>query len=100
MTDQISKAEAEIEALKKKLAEAKARKAKIEARKRTAESKKKRSEDTRRKILIGAAILARVESGKWPQDRLLEMMGEVLTRTDDRALFQLPPVGQKKAEQA
>lgn len=96
MTDPISKAEAEIEALKKKLVEAKARKAKIEARQRAAESKKKRSEDTRRKILVGAAILARVESGKWPKDRLMEMMGEVLTRPDDRALFELPTLVEKQ----
>lgn len=96
MTDPISKADAEIEALKKKLNEAKLRKAKIEARQRAAEAKKKRADDTRRKILVGAAILARVESGKWPKDRLMEMMGEVLTRPDDRALFELPPVGEKK----
>jgi len=99
MTDQISKAELEIETLKKKLQEAKARKAKIEARQRATESKKKRAEDTRRKILVGAAILARVESGKWPKDRLMEMMGEVLTRSDDRALFDLSPVNENISKQ-
>lgn len=92
MTDPISKAEAEIETLKKKLAEAKARKAKIEARARAAESKKKRTEETRRKILVGSTILARVERGEWPRDKLLDMMGKVLTRPDDRALFDLPPL--------
>jgi hypothetical protein len=96
MTDPISKADAEIEALKKRLHEAKLRKAKAEARQRATEAKKKRADDTRRKILVGAAILARVESGKWPKDKMTEMMGEVLTRADDRALFELPPLAEKK----
>jgi hypothetical protein len=42
------------------------------------------------------AILARVESGKWPKDRLLEMMGEALTRADYRALFYLPQLPEKQ----
>ena len=38
-------------------------------------------------ILVGAAILAKVERGEWPEARLLEMMGSTLTRPDDLALF-------------
>jgi hypothetical protein len=52
--------------------------------------KAKRSQDTRRKILVGAAILAKVERGEWPQDKLLAMLDASLTRADDRALFDLP----------
>ncbi|OYV39706.1 MAG: mobilization protein, partial [Thiomonas sp. 20-64-5] len=62
----------------------------IEARMRAAESKAKRAQDTRRKILVGAAILAKVERGEWPRDKLLAMMEATLTRDDDRALFGLP----------
>ncbi len=79
-----------ITALETKLKQAKAKKQQIEARKRTAEAKKKRSDDTRRKILVGAAILAKVERGEWPQDKLLAMLDASLTRADDRALFDLP----------
>ena len=56
------------------------------------ESKKRRSEDTRRKILVGALILARVERGEWPQEKLLAMLDAALTRDDDRALFDLPAI--------
>ena len=79
-----------IATLEAKLKQEKARKQLIEARKRAAESKLKRSQDTRRKILIGAAILGKVERGEWPKDKLLAMLDVTLTRPDDRALFDLP----------
>ena len=82
--------EERIAALETKLKQEKAKKQQIEARKRAAESKAKRSQDTRRKILVGAAILAKVERGEWPQDKLLAMLDVSLTRADDRALFDLP----------
>lgn len=81
-----------IAALETKLKQEKAKKQQIEARKRALESKAKRSQDTRRKILVGAAILAKVERGEWPQDKLLTMLDVSLTRADDRALFNLPVV--------
>jgi hypothetical protein len=82
--------EGRIEAAKKKLKQLTAQKQQLEARKRTEETKRKRNDDTRRKILIGAAILAKVERGEWPQARLLDMLNLTLTRPDDRALFDLP----------
>jgi hypothetical protein len=82
--------EERIAALETNLKQEKAKKQQIEARKRAAESKAKRSIDTRRKILVGAAILAKVERGEWPQDKLLAMLDASLTRADDRALFDLP----------
>jgi hypothetical protein len=84
--------EERIAALEAKLKQEKAKKQQIEARKRAAESKAKRSQDTRRKILVGAAILAKVERGEWPQDKLLAMLNVSLTRADDRNLFNLPAV--------
>lgn len=79
-----------IAALETKLKQAKARKQKLEARKRAAEKKVERSQDTRRKILVGAAILGKVERDEWPKDKLLAMLDSTLTRDDDRALFDLP----------
>lgn len=84
-----------IAALETKLKQAKARKQKIEAQKRAAERKVERSQDTRRKILVGAAILAKVERDEWPKDKLLAMLDATLTRTDDRALFDLPELPEK-----
>lgn len=79
-----------IAALEAKLKQEKAKKQQIEARKRAAEQKQKRANDTRRKVLVGAAILAKVGRGEWPEEKLLAMMDDVLTRADDRALFGLP----------
>lgn len=80
-----------IAALETKLKQAKARKQKLEARKRAVERKVERSQDTRRKILVGAAILAKVERDEWPRDKLLAMLDSTLKRDDDRALFDLQP---------
>ena len=84
-----------IAALETKLKQAKARKQKIEAQKRAAERKVERNQDTRRKILVGAAILAKVDREEWPKEKLLAMLDSNLTRTDDRALFDLPPLAEK-----
>ena len=84
--------EERIAALEARLKQEKARKQRIEARKRAMESKKKRGADTRRKILVGAVILAGVERGEWPQEKLLAMLDAALTRDDDRALFDLPAI--------
>lgn len=79
-----------IATLEAKLKQAKAKKQQIEARKRALGTKKERAKNTRQKILVGAAILAKVERGDWPKDKLLAMLDGSLTRTDDRLLFDLP----------
>lgn len=79
-----------IQMLEEKLRQEKALKQKLEARKRAALQKQARLEDTRRKILVGAAVLARVERGEWPRERLVSMLNDYLVRADDRALFELP----------
>lgn len=84
-----------IASLEAKLKQAKAKKMQIEARKRALETKEERAKDTRRKILVGAAILAKVDRGEWPKDKLLTMLDSALTRSDDRALFSLPEVTEK-----
>jgi hypothetical protein len=45
--------------------------------------------------LVGAAILAKVERGEWPKDKLLAMLDSALTRPADRNLFDLPETMQK-----
>lgn len=82
--------EDKIRDLEEKLKQAKAQKQQLEARKRIAESKAQRTIDTRKKILVGAIVLANVESGKFPKEKLLALLDSVLTRPDDRALFDLP----------
>lgn len=84
-----------IASLEAKLKQAKAKKQQIEARKKAIETKEERAKDTRRKILVGAAILTKVERGEWPRDKLLAMLDSALTRADDRALFNLLEITQK-----
>ncbi|MDZ9631746.1 hypothetical protein SNB41_11155 [Escherichia coli] len=48
-------------------------------------------ENTRRKVLVGAWILGKVENGEWPEQRLLDGLDSYLERDHDRALFGLPP---------
>jgi hypothetical protein len=78
--------------LERRLKQAKALKQQQVARERAVERKRQRSDETRRKILVGAVILAKVEHGEWPKERLRELMDKALTRADDRTLFGLLPV--------
>ena len=78
-----------IKALEERLKQEKAKKAKLDARRKSAQAMKERAIETRRKILIGAIILAKVERGDWSRDKLLDLLDASLTRADDRALFGL-----------
>ena len=80
-----------ISTMEQRLKQLKARQQRAEARKRTLDSKKKRQADTRRKILVGAIVLAQVERGEFPERELRELLGRWLDRDDDRALFGLAP---------
>ncbi len=83
-----------IESITAKIAQLQARRQKIEARKRTLNSKS----DTRRKILVGAAVLAMVDRGEWSEAEMLARLDQYLTRPDDRALFGLPALDSAPAE--
>jgi hypothetical protein len=74
-----------LELLLEKEAQLKAQIQQAKAAERTLEKKR----DTRRKILIGAAVLARVEMGEWPQKDLTMMMDGFLSRPHERELFDL-----------
>ena len=50
-----------------------------------------RKRDTRRKILLGAMLLDRIERGKVPEKVVMADMDQFLTRDHERALFDLPP---------
>jgi hypothetical protein len=74
----------------KRVKQLKAQREALEARKLHTVLKGQRADDTRRKILVGSAVLSRVEKGEWPKDKFLSMLDGFLTRPDDRALFDLP----------
>jgi hypothetical protein len=80
---------AKIAELEQKLRQLKAREQAVEARRRTLESRRSRKADTRRKILVGAIVLAKVERGEISDADLRRWLDQALKRADDRELFQL-----------
>ena len=85
----ISEAELQIEAKRLKLEQLKVRQRRLENRIRYLASRQARRDETRRKILIGAVILAKIERGEFEEKKLRVMLDSALTRKDDRALFGL-----------
>ena len=84
-----TKRASQIAQLEERLKQLKAREQAVEARRRTLESRRARKADTRRKILVGAVVLARVERGEIPEAELRQWLDRALVRDDDRALFEL-----------
>jgi hypothetical protein len=78
-----------IDTLEQRLRELKARHQRSEARRRNVESRRDRREETRRKILVGAIVLAKVEQGVLEEAVLRRWLDGALTREDDRQLFGL-----------
>ena len=88
----MAKLEAQISTLEERLKQLKIRAQRVESRKKAIESKRERKADTRRKILVGAVVLAKVEQKVMPEEQLRDWLDQALTRTDDRSLFGLPPL--------
>ncbi len=76
--------------MEERLKQLKSRQVRIDARRRTLESRRSRREETRRKILVGAIVLAKVDQGELQEAVLRGWLDKALTRADDRALFHLP----------
>jgi hypothetical protein len=73
--------------LEEMLRQLKAREQAVEARRRSLESRRSRKADTRRKILVGAIVLAKVDRGEIAAADLRSWLEAALTRGDDRGLF-------------
>lgn len=86
----MTKIDERISALEDKLKQLKARQQRLDNRRRAVESRRARKADTRKKILLGAIVLARLEQGRLQKTDVNGWLDEALTRADDRALFELP----------
>lgn len=88
---QPEKVRSRIQSLDERLARLRAEKNRLVARAGQAERKR----DTRRKILIGGAVLAAIDHEGMPAMRsvseLLHWLDSRLTRPHDRSVFDLPP---------
>ena len=80
-----------ISELELKLKQLKSKQQRIDARARALANRRARQDDTRRKILIGATVLARIDAHQMDHAELEAWLDAHLTREDDRALFDLPP---------
>jgi hypothetical protein len=78
-----------VAALELKLKQLKEVQQRKEARARKVENKRTRHEELRRKILVGAVVLAKVEDGSLDKRTLNGWLAPAITRPEDRALFEL-----------
>ena len=78
-----------IAALEAKLKQLKVVQQRKEARTRTVEARRTRREEMRRKFLVGAIVLAKVDDGSLDKKTLNGWLASAITRTEDRALFNL-----------
>jgi hypothetical protein len=83
------KVDERIQALEAKLKQLKVQQQRSEQRARTTAARRSRHEELRRKILVGAVVLAKVEAKEFDEHTLKKWMDRELTRADDRALFGL-----------
>ena len=88
----MTKLDEQIESLETRLKQKKALRQKTQARIRAEAQSKQRKEDTRKKILLGVMVQSMMDKGKITADTVKENLDETLTRDDERALFNLPPL--------
>ena len=79
----------ELTEAERRLAQLKARQERLDARLRYLASSKARKDETRRKILAGAILIAKVEAGDFDSRTFKRWLDKALTRKDDRELFGL-----------
>ena len=85
--------------LKKLLEQRKALDAKIQLE-QNRESEKKRKETTRRKILVGAAVLDEIGKNEKLKADIDKLLNSFLTKNNDRALFGLPLLSPVQGEES
>jgi hypothetical protein len=83
----MAQTEAQIARLELRLKQLRARQARVASLRRRQVSQQERKDDTRRKILVGAVVLAKVKQGGLSDAELREWLEGALKRADDRALF-------------
>jgi hypothetical protein len=83
------KSDERVAALEAKLKQLKVVQQRKEARARTVEARRSRREEMRRKFLVGAIILEKVDAGEIEEKTLKQWLHPALTKSEDRALFGL-----------
>ncbi|MGB6450227.1 MAG: mobilization protein [Steroidobacteraceae bacterium] len=84
-----AKIEERIDALEVRLKQLRAQQQRQEARRRSIETRRTRRQDVRRRVLVGAVALERVEKGLLEEAVLKSWLDPAISRPEDRALFGL-----------
>jgi len=79
----------QISTLQEKLHQLKLRQQRQDARRRASDALRERKATTRRRILVGGVVLAKVQQGEIDNELFRRWLDQALTRADDRALFGL-----------
>lgn len=91
----LQKAKERAEELAKQAQQARAKAQRLEAKERALQAGKERAQDTKRKVLLGAYVMAQAKANGWNLKELhigQQTLADYLTRDEDRALFSLPPL--------
>lgn len=91
----VQKAKERAEALAKQAQQARAKAQRLEAKARAMQAGAERSRDTKRKVLLGAYLMAQVKAQGWDLSALnigQQPLADYLVRDEDRALFSFPPL--------
>jgi hypothetical protein len=78
-----------IAALEERLKQLKAVQVRKDARARSVEARRSRREEMRRKFLVGAVVLAKVDAGEIDEESLKQWLRPALSKPEDRAMFDL-----------
>src|ERR1700722_7939521 len=93
------KLDEQISTLQNRLTQLKLRQQRSDARKHALEAQRERKLETRRRILVGGLVIAKAKQGEIDSNQLQAWLDQVLTRTADRALFNLPALGAEPASE-
>jgi hypothetical protein len=85
----VTQREDQIARLELRLKQLREHQARTARRQRHLSAQQERKDETRRKILVGAIVLTRVQQGELQESELRAWLGASLTRQEDRALFHL-----------
>lgn len=83
----VTKISNRIDALEQRLKQLRAQQQRHDARRRSIENRRTRRDDLRRKVLVGAVVLERVQNGLLEELALKSWLDPAITRIEDRELF-------------
>lgn len=86
----MAKIDQQISTLQERLTQLKLRQQRLDMRRQARAAQLERKAEARRRFVVGEVILDKVSSGQFDAGQLRAWLDEKLTRSADRALFDLP----------